>query len=54
VHLKVRKSGSLRARLALLTENIRQWENDVRHPTAACLHDVCKSETGAGKNLRTL
>lgn len=46
-HLKVGKSGTRLARLAVLAENIRHWEDDLSHPTAAILHDVRKSKTGA-------
>jgi len=46
-HLKVGKSGARLTRLAVLAENIRHWEDDLSHPTAAVLHDVCKSKTGA-------
>ena len=46
-HLKVGKSGARLARFAVLAENIRHWEDDLSHPAAAVLHDVCKSKTGA-------
>jgi len=46
-HLKAGKSGARLARLAVLAENIRHWEDDLSHPTAAALHDVRKSKTGA-------
>lgn len=46
-HLKVGKSGSRLARLAVLAENIRHWEDDLSHPAVAILHDVCRSKRGA-------
>jgi len=46
-HLKVGRSGARMARLAVLADNIRHWEDDLSHPTAAVLHDVRKSKTGA-------
>jgi hypothetical protein len=49
-HFKTEKSGSRLTRLAVLAENIRHWEDDLSHPSAAVLHDVCKSETRAGEN----
>jgi len=46
-HLKAGKSGARLARLAVLAENIRHWEDDLSHRTAATLHDVRRSKTGA-------
>jgi hypothetical protein len=48
-HLKVAKSGARLARLAVLAENIRHWEDDLSHPATAVSHDVCKYGTGVWK-----
>ncbi|PNF20524.1 hypothetical protein B7P43_G05327, partial [Cryptotermes secundus] len=37
------KSGGLQAKLAMLADTIRHWEDEVSHPTAVSSHAVCKS-----------
>lgn len=41
---KQKKSGVRLARFAMLADTIKQWEDDLRHPTAAISPDVCKLE----------
>jgi hypothetical protein len=38
-----KKSGTRLARLAILADTIKHWEDDIRHPTAPMSSDVCKS-----------
>lgn len=38
------KSGARLARLAMLADTIRHWEDEVSHPTAVSSHDVRKSK----------
>jgi hypothetical protein len=40
-HLKL-KSGARLAKLAMLADTIKHWEDDLSHPTAVSSHDVCK------------
>jgi hypothetical protein len=53
-HLKVGKSGARLARLAVLAENIRHWEDDLSRRADVVSHDVRKPGTGAVDSLRTL
>lgn len=46
-HLKL-KSGARLARLAMLADTIKHWEDDLSHPAAASLHDVCKCKAYNG------
>jgi hypothetical protein len=50
-HLKM-KSGARLARLAMLADTIKHWEDDLSHPTAVPSHDVCKSKAYNGEILR--
>ena len=34
-------SGTRLARLAVLADTIKHWEDDLSHPTVAGIHDVC-------------
>lgn len=42
------KSGARLAKLAMLADTIRHWEDEVSHPTAASSHAVCKSKAYIG------
>lgn len=39
--LKTKKSRARLARLAMLADTIKHWEDDLRHPTAVISPDVC-------------
>jgi hypothetical protein len=47
-HLKM-KSGARLARLAVLADTIKNWEDDLSHPTAVSSHYVCSSKVCKGE-----
>jgi hypothetical protein len=51
---KVGKTGARLARLAVLADNIRHWEDDLGHPAAAAaVHEVRRSETAVHEVRRS-